>query len=241
MHNPHLDTFALRFYQTLPHACSYLPDQEANTLFLDPQQEINADVYSSLSSLGFRRSGAHLYRPNCNNCQACRSVRVKVQHFQPSKQQQRCLKRNQNLTCTLVPAKFKAEHYALYERYLNARHADGDMYPASEEQYRGFLLTDATWASLVEIRCAQGQLVAVAAVDQLHDGLSAIYTFFDPDLPKLSLGVFAVLWQIEQAKQMNLPYLYLGYWVQSCRKMNYKTNYQPLEILDKQTWRELIL
>lgn len=228
---------ALRFYQTLPHACSYLDDQEATTLFLDPQQLVTADVYNSLTQLGFRRSGDYLYRPQCPTCHACQSVRVRAADFKPSRQQKRTLKRNQDLSWLAVAPLFNAEHYQLYEQYINSRHTDGDMHPASEEQFRSFLLVDKAWASLVEFRDPTGKLVAVAAIDQLKDGLSAIYTFFDPEEKNRSLGVFAILWQLQQATLMQLPYVYLGYWIKACKKMNYKQDYQPLEILNQQTWQ----
>ncbi len=228
---------ALRFYQTLPHACSYLDDQEASTLFLDPQQTVTAEIYDALTQLGFRRSGQHLYRPQCDACNACQSVRVRVADFKPSRQQNRAFKRNQDLSWKLVPTDFNQEHYQLYERYLNSRHADGDMYPPSEEQFKNFLLVNQRWSNLVEFRDPDGKLVAVAAVDQLQDGLSAIYTFFDPEEKNRSLGVFAILWQLKQASVMQLPYVYLGYWIKACRKMNYKQDYQPLEILNKQVWQ----
>ena len=228
---------ALRFYQTLPHACSYLDDQEASTLFLDPQQTVTAEIYDALTQLGFRRSGQHLYRPQCDACNACQSVRVRVADFKPSRQQNRAFKRNQDLSWKLVPTDFNQEHYQLYERYLNSRHADGDMYPPSEEQFKNFLLVNQRWSNLVEFRDPDGKLVAVAAVDQLQDGLSAIYTFFDPEEKNRSLGVFAILWQLKQASIMQLPYVYLGYWIKACRKMNYKQDYQPLEILNKQVWQ----
>ncbi|GLR63118.1 arginyltransferase [Marinospirillum insulare] len=237
MNKPNPQSFTLRFYQTLPHACSYLEDEEATTLFLDPQQPVTAEVYDALTQVGFRRSGKHLYRPHCDTCNACKSVRVKVAEFTPSRQQQRTLKRNQDLSWKILPTTFSSEHYQLYEKYINHRHADGDMYPASEEQFRSFLLVGNAWANLVEFRDSSGRLVAVAAVDNLRDGLSAIYTFFDPTENRRSLGVFAVLWQLEQVKKLGLPYLYLGYWIKNCRKMNYKQAYQPLEILEEQQWQ----
>lgn len=231
---------ALRFYQTLPHACSYLANQEATTIFLDPEAEITHEVYSQLSLKGFRRSGAHLYRPQCLTCRACKSARVKVANFAPSKQQLRVLKRNQQLSAHLVPAGFNEEHYQLYAKYLNARHADGDMYPASKEQFTSFLTSDFAWAKFVEFRTPEKQLLAVAAIDQLADGLAAIYTFYDPspEVAKLSPGVYAVLWQISYAQQLKLPYVYLGYYIEESAKMNYKKNYQPLEIFDQHLWQE---
>lgn len=231
---------ALRFYQTLPHACSYLADQEATTVFLDPDQPLTQATYSQLSLKGFRRSGVHIYRPQCIGCRACKSARVRVADFQLSKQQKRVAKRNQHLTARLVTAAFNDEHYQLYQRYLNQRHADGDMYPANQDQYISFLTSNYAWAKFVEFRDTEERLIAVAAIDELADGISAIYTFYDPspDIAKLSPGVFSVLWQISYAQQLGLLYVYLGYYIEEAAKMNYKKNYQPLEIFDNHTWQD---
>jgi len=228
--------FSLRFYQTMPHTCSYLPNKEATTLFLDPQQPVTLNVYDSLTQVGFRRSGRHLYRPHCQNCSACQSVRIPVDRFKPSRQQRKIWNRNQDLTAWVVDTHFSDEYYQLYAEYLEARHADGDMYPPSVEQFRSFLLFNESWARLVEFRDADHQLLAVAAMDRLSEGLSAIYTFYSPQEDRRSLGVYAVLWQINLAKKLGLHHVYLGYWIKECRKMNYKENYQPLEILQQQQW-----
>lgn len=238
-HTPHDQDkgLALRFYQTLPHPCSYLANQEATTLFLDPQHPPTPEIYDALSLAGFRRSGQNLYRPHCQQCQACQSVRIPVNEFAPNRQQRKIANRNRDLIIECSPATFNAEHYALYQHYIEARHADGDMYPPSEEQYRSFLNLDQDYAMLASFRAPDsGQLLAVAAIDQLGHGLSAIYTFFAPNERRRSLGVFAVLWQIERAKQLKLPYLYLGYWISECRKMRYKSQYQPMEVLQGQRW-----
>lgn len=236
INSPQSQTFALRFYQTLPHHCSYLPEREATTLFLDPQQPLTLEIYDALTQAGFRRSGSHLYRPHCQGCNACQSVRIPVADFKPNRQQRKVWNRNQDLNWLVAPTRFTEEYYQLYRRYLESRHADGDMYPPSDEQFRSFLLLSKPWARLVEFRDPAGKLLAVAAVDHLSDGLSAIYTFYDPDQERRSLGVYAVLWQVEEARQQQLPYVYLGYWISECRKMNYKQQYQPLEILQQQLW-----
>jgi len=231
----------LRFFLTVPHACSYLAGREATTLFLDPQESPGQGVYDSLALLGFRRSGRHLYRPHCEGCSACISVRLPVAEFAPNRSQRRLIRRNADLTLHLRPAIFDPEHYGLYAHYIRPRHADGDMYPPSHEQYRTFLTLDQEYARLLEFRLA-GRLVAVAAFDQLEHGLSAIYTFFDPDpaLERRSLGTFAVLTLVEQARRRGLPHVYLGYWIRECRKMAYKQAFQPLEMLEGRHWRRLI-
>jgi len=231
----------LRFFLTVPHACSYLPDKEATTLFLDPQESPMPGVYDSLSLLGFRRSGRHLYRPHCEGCNACRSVRVPVERFSPNRTQRRITRRNADITTRITKAYFDARHYALYADYINHRHADGDMYPPSHEQYRTFLTLDEPYAQLMELYL-EDRLIGVAAFDQLEHGLSAIYTFFsvDESLDKRSLGTLAILRLIDLARDKQLPHLYLGYWIEACRKMRYKQNFTPLEVLDGRQWRELI-
>lgn len=229
----------LRFYMTVPHACSYLDGREATTLFLDPEHPLTTQVYDLLSLVGFRRSGRHLYRPNCKGCDACISVRVPADQFQPKRKHRKIFNRNQDLSARVLPARFSQDHYNLYERYVNERHSDGDMYPASEDQYRSFLNLDKPFSHLVEFRDNDNKLIAISAMDLLNHGLSAIYTFFDPDEEKRSPGVFVVLWLIRFAESHGLPYVYLGYWIEACRKMRYKTEFQPLEQLRDNHWYPL--
>ncbi|MCE8032486.1 MAG: arginyltransferase [Halomonas sp.] len=231
----------LRFFLTVPHACSYLEGRDATTLFLDPQESHGQGIYDSLALLGFRRSGHHLYRPHCDSCNACVSVRIPVDDFQPSRSQRRVARRNADLRLIERPALFDNEHYALYERYIQARHADGDMYPPSREQYCTFLTLDEPYSCLLEFRLGE-QLLAISAFDRLEHGLSAIYTFFDPDpeWDRRSLGTFAVLSLVELAFREGLPHVYLGYWIRECRKMAYKEAYRPLEVLEGRHWRRLL-
>ncbi len=229
------DLAKLKVFSTHPHECSYLEGQEATTIFIDPNFEMNREVYSHLSELGFRRSGSHLYRPHCTYCKSCVPARVAVSAFQPTKQQKRTWRRNEDLTVQSSDQIKSDEHYALYESYITHVHFDGDMFPPSRDQYQSFLTAE--WDSTVfyEFRF-DGKLVGVAVTDQIANGLSAVYTFYDPCLNKRSLGVFAVLWQIEKAKSLNLPYVYLGYWIKDCQKMNYKINYRPIELLINNNW-----
>lgn len=232
------DLSTLRFFRTPAHSCSYLEDRQAATLFVDPQAQLSAELYSELSLLGFRRSGDYLYRPHCDECNACIPARVRVDDFHPRRRHRRILKANENVRVYREPARFTRELYSLYASYINHRHGDGDMYPPSEEQFTNFLTCE--WAD-THFYCFRqgGKLLAVAVTDQLEDGLSAVYTFFDPQLRERSLGVFALLWQIQQCQRLQLPFLYLGYWIHQCQKMNYKSEYQPLEILRSGAWREL--
>ncbi|WP_447555752.1 arginyltransferase [Vreelandella sp. EE22] len=231
----------LRFFLTVPHGCSYLPGKEATTLFLDPMESPKGGVYEALSLLGFRRSGRHLYRPHCEGCQACQSVRIPVAQFTRNRTQRKIWRRNGDITTRVIPARFESTHYALYAHYIRTRHSDGDMYPPSQEQYRTFLTQSEPYAYLMELYL-QDTLVGVAAFDELEHGLSAIYTFFGVSeaLDRRSLGTFAILCLIELCREKGLSHLYLGYWIEECRKMRYKQAFSPLEVLDGRYWRGLI-
>lgn len=229
------DLSAIKFFVTPLHKCSYLPRQDAVTLFADPKVSVNHSLYSELSELGFRRSGNYLYRPHCKHCCACIPVRVPVHKFAPSRKQKRVLKRNQDLDVQRVPAHFNPEHYQLYERYISAKHRDGDMFPPSADQFSSFLLSDWGNTFFYEFRL-QGELMAVAVCDEMQNGLSAVYTFYAPEACERSLGVHAILWQIQESLARGLPALYLGYWIKECQKMNYKTEYKPLEMFLNNQW-----
>lgn len=228
----------LKFFSTPPHACSYLDDEQAITLFADPEAAITNSTYHQLSMYGFRRSGNYIYKPQCATCHACLSVRVPVNDFQASRQQRRVWKNNQDLLVRKVPATYVQAHYDLYAKYISVRHADGDMYPPSVAQYVSFLFADWSETWLYEFY-EHDKLVAVAVCDVLKNGLSAVYTFYDCDAEKRSLGTYAVLWQIAEAQKLKLSFVYLGYWVEKSRKMTYKTHFQPLEALIDQLWRPL--
>ena len=225
----------LKFYATQPHPCSYLPDEQATTLFLDPSQPMDIELYAQLSTLGFRRSGDHLYRPHCQDCQACVPARIPAGRFSPNRQQRKILRRNADLKVGWAAPRLTEEYYDLYLRYIETRHADGDMYPPSREQFDTFLVSDLPYSRFIEFRLDE-QLLAVAVTDILPNGLSAVYTFFDPQQEQRSLGRFAILWQITEARRMGLHALYLGYWIRNCRKMAYKTQYRPIELLVNQRW-----
>ena len=228
----------LKVFATHPHQCSYLPDQQATTLFIDPEANVTQPVYSELADMGFRRSGQHIYRPHCEACNACIAARIPVDKFQPKRKQRRIWNRNLDLVIGEVPDIRADEYFELYERYISERHADGDMYPPNRDQYDAFLTDDLGITRYYAFRQDE-RLVAVAVVDFMEQGLSAIYTFFDPGAARRSLGAFAILWQIELAKQLNLPYVYLGYWIKECRKMHYKIDYRPLELLINSRWLTL--
>ena len=229
------DLESLQFYQTQEHPCSYLYGEAARTVFLNPQQKIDTSVYSQLSEFGFRRSGDHIYKPMCHHCQACIPLRIPVESFAPSRKHKRTLKKNSDLTIKQVKTIDTAEHYSLYRLYIEERHADGDMYPPTQEQYTSFLTGE--WASVnyYEFR-KDDRLLAVSVADVMDNGVSAIYTYFDPFATKRSLGRLAILSLINIAKKKHLPAVYLGYWIKSSPKMRYKSEYRPLEILIDDRW-----
>ncbi len=229
------DLSQLSFFATGEHECSYLPDEMASTMFADPNAQISLKLYTELSSLGFRRSGQHYYRPHCESCQACTPIRVNADTFKPSRSQKRVLNKNRKVVGQMSAADFHEDHYLLYEKYILKRHADGDMYPPSRDQYRSFLVKGNDSTRFIEFT-DDGQLIGVAVCDKLLDGLSAIYTFFDPDLEDRSLGTYAVLWQILEARRLGLDYLYLGYFIRQCRKMAYKNKFSPFEARINNQW-----
>lgn len=240
----------LKVFATHPHACSYLPEQQATTLFIDPAAPMDSQTYSQLSEMGFRRSGPHLYRPHCSRCNSCIPARIPVDSFQPNRRQRRILKRNADLTVIDRTVLQGDEYYELYAKYIESRHRDGDMYPPTRQQFDSFLTRE--W-DLTHYYCfyepspssekprssEKPKLLAVAVVDVMSNGLSAIYSFFDPEINERSLGVYAVLWQVQRAAELGLPHVYLGYWIKQCRKMSYKIDYRPIELLVNNRWTSL--
>ncbi|MBL1276227.1 MAG: arginyltransferase [Ectothiorhodospiraceae bacterium] len=227
----------LTFFASAPHTCGYIPEQTATTAFADPKAEMNTRTYSALAELGFRRSGSHVYTPHCHHCQACVPTRLPVANFQPNRKQRRTHNNTRmNVTATITTATFRDEQFALYQRYIAARHTGGGMDDSDPEKYMDFLTSDWSQTEFVEFR-VDNQLIAVAVQDILTRGLSSVYTYFDPNFTGLSIGHYALLWQINEARQRNLPWLFLGYWISQCQKMNYKQEYRPIELFQNGSWR----
>ena len=225
----------IRVYQTVEHACGYWPDRSARDLVLDPVDPTLPTLYGSALAMGFRRSGNHVYRPHCAGCQACTPVRIPTERFQANRSQRRCLSRNADLHVDEALAVRTDENFALYRRYVSGRHAGGGMDDPGPADFEGFLACDWSPTRFLEIRNDK-QLVAVAVTDVLADSLSAVYTFFDPELAARSLGTFAILSQIQHARQAGLDYLYLGFWLRDHPKMDYKQRFRPLEYLSGRDW-----
>lgn len=227
---------ALKVGLTPEQPCSYLGEQNERLMVLLDPNLLSPLNYEYLLSVGFRRSGDDLYRPHCQHCQACQSLRIPVDEFQPDRRQRRIIRRNQDLAYTLSHAD-KPEYYDLFCRYISLRHRDGSMYPPSRKQYDNFLLSQWIPPLFMEFH-HQDRLVAVAITDAMPNSLSAMYTLYEPTEESRSLGAYAIMSQIALARKMRKKWLYLGYQIDECRKMNYKTQYIPHEQLIDQEWKK---
>ena len=228
----------LRLYLTAPYTCTYLPDHQARSQVASPSFLVTPEVYSKLVQQGFRRSGTLTYRPHCDSCQACVPVRVKVADFTLSRTQRRTWQRYQSLHVTLQGLGDQEEYYKLYQRYQNIRHPGGSMNNDNRTQYQNFLLQSQVNTMQVVFR-ANDVLRMVSMIDLLEDGLSAVYTYYDPDVPQASFGVYNVLWQIELCRKLGLEYLYLGYWIKNSKNMAYKKNFRPQQSFKQGKWQVL--
>jgi len=224
-------------YVTAPAPCPYLPGRQERRLVM-LLDEIPAATFDRLTELGFRRSQHFVYRPDCPGCRACVPVRIPVAHFRWSRGFRRIRRRNADLVVRERPPRATAEQYALFRRYVDARHREGGMHDMDFEDYRALVEEAAAGTVLVEFRDAAGSLVAASLTDRVARGLSGVYKFFAPELAERSLGTFVILWHVARAAELGLPYVYLGYWIRDCRKMSYKSRFRPLERLDEDgRWR----
>lgn len=226
---------SIPLFLTESYPCSYLGNQKAQPAFVHPLFEMTTDIYSELIRQGYRRSGDEVYSPHCPSCSACVPVRLRVADFKPNRSQSRCLRRNRNVRSIVKPAEFENTHYKMYLRYQESRHPDGSMARSSQSDYLRFLKSSWCNTNFIEFSI-DGDLAAIAVVDCLDNAISAVYTFFEPKLSDLGLGVYAVLWQIDWARKLNKEFLYLGFWIEQCKKMSYKSNYQPLQTYKNKQW-----
>lgn len=231
-----------QFYVTAPQPCPYLDGKMERKLFTTLYEEDGVALNNSLSHQGFRRSQNVIYRPSCSDCNACQSARVKVADFTPSRSQKRVLKRNGHFVRALKTPWAREAHYQLFDRYLHSRHADGGMAGMDESEFSAMIEETPVNTRLVEYSVMKGGKsvpVAVCLSDLLQDGLSMVYSFFEPELAKDSIGTYMILDHIQLAKEAGLPYVYLGYWVQGSQKMDYKSKFQPLESFRNGGWQTL--
>ncbi len=218
--------------------CSYLDKRNSRSVFVHPSFLLNTEMYSQLIEQGFRRSGNEVYAPHCPTCSECIPARLLVDQFRPSRNQKRCTKKNQLTKINIKPAQFEQAHFELYLRYQKYKHAKGGMANSTEEDYINFL--SSRWCNTLFVEfLINNELAAVAIVDLLENGLSAVYTFFDPKFSCHSLGTYAVLWQLNHAKKMDLEYVYLGFWIKNCQKMSYKTQFQPVQGFIEKEWKQI--
>lgn len=239
-----MNTRNLQLYITAESPCSYFDDRVSRNLVPDPELSLNMPIYNRLIQHGFRRSGSHSYRPHCTSpnsdcnpgCDRCIACRIPVIEFTASRSQKRCFNKNRDLELSVVSAGFSNEHFKLYAKYLNSRHPDGSMANPAEEDFKQFLYCDWSDTRFLELRL-DGQLIAVAVTDFMSDGLSAVYSYFDPEQEKRSLGTCCILKQIEYAKTQDMKYVYLGYWIKDHEKMQYKNNFKPLQLYRDEQWK----
>ena len=234
----------LQFYATAPYPCSYLPGKTARSQVATPSHLIHADVYSELVNAGFRRSGLYTYRPYCDECNACTATRIPVKHFSPKRSQKRAWKKHLGLDIRVLNLGYQEEHYQLYQHYQHERHAGGGSDQDDQDQYMQFLLQSRVNSRIVEFRDGPqqsnpGRLRMVSMIDILDQGISSVYTFFDTSNVSASYGSFSILWQIQQALELELPYLYLGYYIEQSEKMSYKAKFQPIEGLIDDHWQPI--
>ena len=238
--NRPLPNFNQPLYKSLPLPCPYISEEKERRIFTALEGPDARLLYDLLIHAGFRRSHNIVYKPACSDCGKCLSLRVLVRDFSPSRSQKRILSRNQDLKINLCPAIATKEQHDLFLRYMAARHKNGEMSEMSWDSYREMIEGSSVQTQIIELRDDKSDLLGACLTDFLADGLSAVYSFFDPDLPRRSLGTFMVLRLLEEAKRRGLLHVYLGFWIRECRKMSYKTQFTPSEIFIGDSWQDFV-
>jgi len=233
-HNP------IRLFETVVDDCPYLNEQKSASILVDPDHQIDKNLFSMLSRSGFRRSGEMLYSPKCPSCNACVSVRIPCTTFRPSRSQKRVWRKNIDLRVSVEGVRFEQEHFDMYYRYQTHRHPDSSMCDDDTSKYISFIESSYSRSKFLCFRL-EGKLIGISVLDQFDGGVSAVYTFFDPEYSNRSLGTYAILYSLKLAKMHKIPYVYLGYWIDGSQKMDYKRNFKPLQGYIDRQWQELEL
>jgi len=233
-HNP------IRLFETVVDECPYLDNQQSASILVDPEHPVGDSLFAMLSRSGFRRSGAMLYSPKCPSCNACISVRIPAARYQASRNQKRVWKKNADITVRVEEVRFDDEHFALYLKYQRHRHPESSMCDEDPKKYIGFIDSEFSNSKFLCFYLGD-QLLGISVVDQFDGGISAVYTFFDPDYSNRSLGTYAVMTMLHLARTKNISFVYLGYWVDGSSKMDYKRNFKPLQGFIDRHWVDLKL
>ena len=233
-HNP------IRLFETVVDECPYIEGNQSASILVDPDHQIDRSLFSMLSKQGFRRSGEMLYAPKCPSCNACVSVRIPTETFTPSRSQKRVWKKNLDLRASIEEVSFEDEHFDMYFRYQQHRHPDSTMCDEDQTKYKSFIDSTYSYSRFLCFRL-EGKLIGISVLDQFDGGLSAVYTFFDPEYSNRSIGTYAILYSLKLAKMHKVPHVYLGYWIEESQKMDYKRKFKPLEGYIDRQWQELAL
>lgn len=234
VHNP------IRLFETVVDDCPYLADKKSASILVDPDHQVDSTLFTMLSRSGFRRSGDMLYSPKCPDCNACVSVRIPVARFKASRSQKRVWRKNVDLTVTVEDVDFQQQHFDLYLKYQRFRHPESSMCDADPDKYIGFIDSYFSRSKFLCFRQAD-QLIGISVLDQFEGGLSAVYTFFDPELSQRSIGTYAILYMIKLCRVRDIPFVYLGYWIDGSEKMDYKRKFKPLQGYVERQWKDLDL
>jgi len=231
-HNP------IRLFETVIDECPYLDGKKSASILVDPDHQVDPNLFSMLSRSGFRRSGNMLYAPKCPDCKACVSVRIPASRFKASRSQRRVWRKNQDIRVTVEDVRFEQAHFDMYLKYQRHRHADSSMCDDDPQKYIGFIESNYA-ASKFLCMHIDDKLIGICVLDQFDGGLSAVYTFFDPDYSNRSLGTYAVLYSLKLARLHEISYVYLGYWIDKSQKMDYKRQFEPLQGYIDKKWQDL--